>query len=98
NAVQSAQEKYNEAVAKYGPNSQQATDAANKLKAAQDALSVAQERVDEAQRNMNQTIMMSTLTIIPSVIGAFSSLSTVLTSFGLVGGITTTVTDGLSMA
>ena len=42
NAVQAAQEKYNEAVAKYGPNSQQAKDAADKLKAAQDAFSVAQ--------------------------------------------------------
>ncbi|MGA3111231.1 MAG: hypothetical protein ABSE15_04270 [Candidatus Bathyarchaeia archaeon] len=30
NAVQAATEKYNEAVAKYGPNSQQATDAADK--------------------------------------------------------------------
>ena len=98
NAVQSAQEKYNEAVGKYGANSQQAIDASDKLKAAQDALSVAQERVDEAQRNMNQTIVMSALTIIPSVIGAFTSLSTVLTSFGLVGGATTVVSDGLSMA
>jgi hypothetical protein len=98
NAVQSAQEKYNEAVAKYGANSQQAQDAADKLKAAQDALSVAQERVDEAQRNMNETIMMSSLTIIPSVIGAFASLSTVLTSFGLVGSASTVISDGLSMA
>ena len=48
NAVQAAQEKYNEAVAKYGPNSQEATDAANKLKAAQDALTVAHERADRS--------------------------------------------------
>jgi hypothetical protein len=98
NAVQAAQEKYNEAVAKYGPNSQQATDAADKLKAAQDTLTVAQQRVQDAQNNMNQTIMMSSLTIIPSVIGAFTSLSTVLTSFGLVGSASTVMTDGLSMA
>ncbi|MGA2681687.1 MAG: hypothetical protein ABSF44_07815 [Candidatus Bathyarchaeia archaeon] len=98
NGVQTAQEKYKEAVAKYGPNSQQAIDAADKLKAARDALSVAQQRVQDAQNNMNQTIMMSSLTIIPSVIGAFTSLSTVLTSFGLVGSASTMMTDGLSMA
>ena len=77
NAVQAAQEKYNEAVAKYGPNSQEATDAANKLKAAQDALTVAHEHADEAQVNVNNTMMMSALTVIPSVIGIIGSLSTI---------------------
>ena len=77
NAVQAAQEKYNEAVAKYGPNSQEATDAANKLKASQDALTVAHERLTSPS-NVNNTMMMSALTVIPSVIGILGSLSTLL--------------------
>lgn len=45
NAVQAAQEKYNAAVAKYGPNNQQAKDAADKLNAAQDALTVSDKLI-----------------------------------------------------
>ena len=78
NAVQAAQEKYNEAVAKYGPTSQQAIDAANKLSAAQDALTVAHEREDEAQRNVNNSMLMAGLTVIPSVITAVTSLSAIM--------------------
>ena len=98
NAVQSAQEKYNEAVAKYGPNSQQATDAANKLQAAQNALTVAQERVNEAQRNVNNSIMMSAISVVPTIISGITGLSAAFTAFGMTGGIVTGVVDGLNMA
>ena len=98
NAVQAAQEKYNEAVAKYGPNSQEATDAANKLKAAQDALTVAHERADQAQVNVNNTMMMSALTVIPSVIGIIGSLSTITASWTAIQGAAAAATEGLSVA
>ena len=98
NAVTSAQEKYNAAVSKYGANSQQATDAANKLQAAQDALSVAHERADEAQRNVNNTMMMSSLTIIPSVIMAFTSLNTLYGAYPALAGAVSTATDAIGGA
>ncbi len=98
NAVTSAQNAYNKAVAEYGPNSKEAQDAADKLKAAQDALSVAQERVSEAQRNMNNTIMMSSLQIIPGVIGAFTSLNTVFSTYPALAGAVSAATGAVSTA
>jgi hypothetical protein len=98
NAVTSAQNAYNKAVLDYGSNSKEATDAAAKLKAAQDALGVAQERVDEAQRNLNSTIMMSSLQIIPGVIGAFTSLNTLVSSYPAIATAASGATDALSTA
>ncbi len=98
NAVTSAQNAYNKAVAEYGPNSKEAKDAADKLKASQDALSVAQERVSEAQRNMNNTIVMSSLQIIPGVIGAFTSLNTVFSAYPAFAGAAAAATDAVSTA
>jgi hypothetical protein len=77
NSVTSAQNHYNEAVAKYGPNSKEAQDGLAKLQTAQDGLQVAQERADMAQRNYNNTIAFSAMTVIPSLITAFSSIITI---------------------
>lgn len=97
-AVTLAQQAYNEAVADYGSNSQQASDAAAKLKDAQDTLSVAQERVTEDQRNLNDTIMMSSLQIIPGVIGAFTSLNTLISAYPTVAGAASAASDALGTA
>jgi hypothetical protein len=67
-AVEKAQDAYNQTVAKYGPDSQQAKDAADKLSIAQDALRVAQERAQVAQNNVNNSMIMAALTVIPSLI------------------------------
>jgi flagellar biosynthesis chaperone FliJ len=75
NAVTAAQLAYNTACEKYGPNSKEAQDALAKLQTAQDALTVAQERAGEAQRNYDNTIMFSAMTIIPSLITAFTSIT-----------------------
>jgi hypothetical protein len=85
NAVTSAQNAYNEACAKYGPNSKEAQDALAKLNTAQDALTVAQERASEAQRNYNNTLIFSALSVIPSLITAFTSIITIVPA--LTGGI-----------
>lgn len=74
-ALTTAQENYNAAVAKYGPNSQQATDAANKLSIAQDALTVAQERADMAQRNVTNSMIMAALTVIPTLVSVVNLVS-----------------------
>jgi hypothetical protein len=76
-SVKTAQDNYNKAIEKYGADSPQAQDAANKLTIAQTALEVAHERADMANRNMNTTMMTSVLTVIPSAISVISSLSAV---------------------
>jgi len=88
NAVAAAQLAYNDAVAKYGPNSAQAEAALTKLNTAQDALKVAQERADEAQRNYNNTLIFSALSVIPSLITAVTSLITIMpTLSGAIEGV-----------
>lgn len=67
-SLEHAQTTYNDAVAKYGVDSAQAKDAADKLRIAQEAHNVALERADMANRNMNNTMMFSVLTVIPSLI------------------------------
>jgi hypothetical protein len=74
-AVQKAQEAYNAAVAKYGPESQQATDAADKLTIAQNALEVAQERAHVAQNNVNNSMLMAALTVIPSLVAIVNTVA-----------------------
>src|SRR5271157_562756 len=81
-AVQKAQEAYNAAVAKNGPDSQQAKDAADKLSITQDALTVAQERLGMAQRNVNNSMLMAALTVIPSLITIGAAASTAIANMG----------------
>lgn len=97
-AVTLAQQAYNKAVSDYGTNSQQASDAASKLKDAQDTLSVAQEKVSEDQRNLNNTIMMSSLQIIPGVIGAFTSLNTLFSAYPAIASAVSAATDAVGSA
>lgn len=68
NSLTSAQNSYNDAVEKYGSDSKEAKDASARLATAYDSLTVAQERADMAQRNFNNTVLTSTLTVIPSLI------------------------------
>ena len=77
NAVTSAQNHYNDAVAKYGSNSKDAQDALARLQTAQEGLQVAQERADMSQRNYNNTIAFSAMSVIPSLITAFASITTI---------------------
>jgi len=90
NAVTAAQNHYNTEVAKYGPNSKEAQDALAKLQTAQDGLQVAQERADMAQRNYNNTVAFSAMTIIPGLITAFTSITTIAPAVsGAIGAIST---------
>ena len=98
NSVTTAQETYNKTVATYGENSPQATDAANKLSTAQAALQVAHERVTEAQDNMNRTMIMTGLSVVPSVTSAFTGLSTVVEAFPEIGTAMSGVVDGMSFS
>jgi hypothetical protein len=80
-AVHVAQENYNKAVEKYGADSPQAKDAADKLTIAQNALQVANERADMAQRNMNSTMMYAALTVIPSLMSVVSTVTSLAGGF-----------------
>src|SRR5271157_2191262 len=96
-AVQKAQEAYNAAVAKYGPDSQQAKDAADKLSITQDALTVAQERLGMAQRNVNNSMLMAALTVIPSLITIGAAASTAIANMGAASEALSGALDFLQM-
>ena len=64
----------NETIAKYGPSSVEAKDAADKLSIAEDALSVSQERAKMMQDDQNQSIAQFGLMIAPTAITALASI------------------------
>ena len=93
NRVKFAQDDLNAAIEKYGPGSQQAIDAATRLKAAQDDLVLAQERAQEAHERYNESLTMSIMISIPTVITMITSLQTAWATLGpaisgAVGGLT----------
>ena len=67
-ANQKAQEAYNAAVAKFGPDSQQAKDALDKLNITQQQQQIAVERADEAQKSLSETQLMTAATVMPELI------------------------------
>jgi hypothetical protein len=97
-AVQKAQEAYNIAVLDYGPNSQQAKDAADKLKDSQDSLSVAEQRVTEAQNNVNQTLVMAGLSVIPTVLTTINAMNSVMRSYPAIASGVSSATEAVSGA
>lgn len=73
--VELAQKAYNNAVEKYGVDSAEAKDAADKLAIAQEAHNVALERANMASQDYNNTILFSALTVIPSLISIVTAVS-----------------------
>jgi len=76
-ALEKAETACNDAVAKYGPNSTQAKEALDKLNIAQEAHQVSLEKQKLAQDNVNNSIAFSVMTVIPSLITAFASITTI---------------------
>ncbi len=88
-AAKDAQERYNQAVAKYGADSPQAVDAANKLTIAQEALRVSSEKAEIAQNNVGQSTLGFALTVVPSAITMMTNLTTLSGSWtAIMGGVT----------
>ena len=75
NSAKKAQDAYNEAVAKYGPNSAEAQQKATDLSIAQDKASLATERASMAENNYSNSMARGALAVIPGVITLTSSLS-----------------------
>jgi hypothetical protein len=78
-----AQEALNVAVRKYGPDSDQATKAANDLAIAQDGLEVSQERAKLAADNQRATILQFAVGVIPTAISAVANLTTAMEAMGI---------------
>jgi hypothetical protein len=76
-AVHTAQEALNKAIEKYGPDSQEAKDAADKLSIAQDAASVSADRQQMSQSNVNNAMLMTAVSILPATMAGFDGLSRV---------------------
>ncbi len=72
-----AQKDLTETTAKYGAGSEQAKDAQDKLRIAEEAHNVSIERQKIVSDDLNQTYMQTALSIIPAVIGVVTSLSAV---------------------
>ena len=98
-AVKKAQDDYNTAMDKFGPTSQQATDAATKLSIATDANDLANERARLSQNSLNDSMLQAGIMIIPSVISGIDGMSKVwknlkdLDIAGHLGTISTTLSS-----
>jgi len=73
--VETAQVRLNDAIKKYGANSEQATVAAQDLEIAQERYSVAADNADNVQDNLNSTMIQGALQIIPTSITMVDNLS-----------------------
>ena len=76
-SLETAQKNYNVAVEKFGADSSQAKDAADKLSIAHDALQISTERAGLAQGNLTQSMVSGGLMVIPSLVTMISSLSSI---------------------
>ena len=81
-----------DAIDKYGQASEQAVDASNKLKIAQDAAGLAAERHTLLQEQFNERLAEFATQILPNLIGAFGSITQVIQGFKAAQQEATTVT------
>ncbi len=90
------QKSLNEAVAKYGADSEKAKDASDALALAQDALSVATERANQTQENQTQASTSFYLGLVPQAITMMAGISSVFTAVTGKKLADIVATDGLS--
>jgi HPt (histidine-containing phosphotransfer) domain-containing protein len=83
--VKKAQEKYNEAIVKFGEDSPEAIQALKDLRDAQEKYRIDTETANERQTQLNTTMMTSALSVIPSMITAAASLKTAMAGLGTAG-------------
>jgi hypothetical protein len=98
NSVTAAQNAYSAAVAKYGPDSQQATDALAKLKAVQDAYTAAQERYSLAQQQASAQMLTMAMSIVPTVFAGITAVSNATQMWTIMQGALNAVMDANPIA
>jgi len=96
NAVEDAQRRYNNAVEKYGVDSEEAIAAAADLEVAQERYQVAVERAEMMQGNLNEVIMSSALSVIPTAITMVDSLGKVWRNIPDVSGVFKNISGAIS--
>jgi phage-related protein len=72
-AVEDAQSRYNQAVEKYGADSEEAQKAARVLELAQERYRLAVEKAEMAQGNLSQTMAQVALSVVPTLITGIDS-------------------------
>jgi hypothetical protein len=88
--VAAAQERYNDALARYGPNSQQAVTAAQGLKGAHDSLEKSQLRAELSMGLVIASSLQMATTAVPAAIAALTGLAAAETTAAVAGGILAT--------
>jgi hypothetical protein len=74
NSLEDAQRRYNDAVEKFGSDSEQAKSALADVQVAQERHNVAVERADIVQNDYNQTQMRLALSVVPTVVTGIDGL------------------------
>ena len=95
NSLEDAQRRYNNAVAKYGEDSEQAQAAQADLLVAQERHNVAIERAEMLQGNYNETIARSVLQIIPTAITMVDSFGKVWNNLPDMSGALAKLSSGI---
>lgn len=80
-AVEKAQKKYNDAVKEFGPNSEQARQALDKLKTTTEGHNIAIDRANLQQQKFNETLAEVGTNVVPKVIGVFGDLVSAIALF-----------------
>lgn len=96
NSLEDAQRRLNNAIKKYGSDSEEAKAAASDLEIAQERYALAVENSEEIQDSMNETIMQSALQVIPTTITMVDSLSKAWKNFPDMSGVLSKLSDGVS--
>jgi hypothetical protein len=85
--VENAQKRLNDALSKYGPDSEEAKDAARDLGIAQDRYQVAADNAENAQENLNNTVIQGALQVVPTAITMVDNLSKTWKNFPDMSGM-----------
>lgn len=86
-AVENAQKRLNDAIAKYGYGSEQAKSATRDLELAQERYTLAAVQADDAQGNLNNAMIQGALQIIPTSITMVDNLSKIWKNFPDMSGM-----------
>jgi hypothetical protein len=85
--VETAQVRLNDAIKKYGANSEQATAAARDLELAQERYQVAADNAENVQDNLNSTMIQGALQVVPTAITMVDNLSKTWKNFPDMSGM-----------
>jgi len=86
-SVENAQKRLNDAISKYGSNSEEAKTAARDLGIAQERYQIAADNAENAQNNLNSTMIQGALQVVPTAITMVDNLSKTWKNFPDMSGM-----------